>query len=117
MLWIKNEISAFEFEKLLATNAVIQAVDIRELSEWERVRVRGTVHIPLSEFFDRMNEVDFTKPVYLFCRSGVRSANLCNTLAESGLETINVTDGIRPLYEKNSPVLIEGAGFNPIYFT
>lgn len=117
MIWTKNEISSSDFEKLLETNTVIQAVDIRELSEWERVRVRGTEHIPLSDFFDRMNEVDFTKPVYIFCRSGARSSNLCNTLADSGLETINVTDGIRPLYEKKSWVLIEGAGFIPKYFT
>ena len=59
-------------------------LDVREIDEWKAGRAVGAVHIPMSEVPARLDEIDLDEPVYVICRSGVRSARVAAWLNEHG---------------------------------
>src|SRR5688500_15664087 len=48
-------------------------LDIREPKEWARWRIPGAVHIPMGDLARRAGELDRSKPVVVYCKSGQRS--------------------------------------------
>ncbi len=86
------EISVDELAKQIALGAVV--VDVREQAEWEQGRVMGSRLIPLGEVVTRVDEIPTQGPVYVMCRSGVRSAEACDYLRTQGVDAFNVTGGI-----------------------
>tara|TARA_B100001250_G_scaffold324921_2_gene288565 strand:+ start:728 stop:1045 length:318 start_codon:yes stop_codon:yes gene_type:complete len=69
-------------------------VDVREIEEWEQGRIRGATLIPLGEVVARFDEFPSDNPVYVMCRSGIRSADACEYLRSRGIDAINVAGGI-----------------------
>ncbi|HEY1323648.1 MAG TPA: rhodanese-like domain-containing protein [Streptosporangiaceae bacterium] len=69
-------------------------LDVREHDEWEAGHVPGAVHIPLGELGARYTELGQDRPLYVICRSGVRSARAAAALAGAGWQTLNVSDGM-----------------------
>lgn len=69
-------------------------LDVREYDEWEAGHVPGAVHIPLGELGARYTELGRDRPLYVICRSGVRSARAAYALAGAGWQTLNVSDGM-----------------------
>ncbi|QCK15456.1 molybdenum cofactor biosynthesis protein [Mangrovivirga cuniculi] len=74
-------------------------LDVREEFEQPEVHSENVIHIPLSNLRDRFNEIPVKDEVWVFCRSGVRSAKAIDLLkrdfglqnlknVEGGLETI-----------------------------
>ena len=59
-------------------------VDVRERTEWNEARIPGAVHIPLGELARRTGELDATRPVVTFCRSGNRSEAAVQILQRAG---------------------------------
>jgi rhodanese-related sulfurtransferase len=52
----------------------VQLLDVREPFEWEAGRIEGAVHIPLQELLDgRMEGLDRSRPVVIYCRTANRS--------------------------------------------
>lgn len=52
----------------------VQLLDVREPFEWDAGRIEGAVHIPLQELLDgRMEGLDQSKPVVIYCRTANRS--------------------------------------------
>ncbi len=72
-----TEITAKELETLIKNKADIELIDVREKNEWEQIRIPGAKLIPLSSIELRMADFDFSKPVYVFCRTGSRSGRVC----------------------------------------
>ena len=69
-------------------------LDVREYEEWDAGHVPGAVHIPLGELGARYTELDRTRPLYVICRSGHRSAHAAHALAGAGWDASNVADGM-----------------------
>ena len=70
-------------------------VDVREAPELEICRIEGALHIPLSEFQRRFEELDREASIVCVCHHGMRSANAAGFLAEQGYENlINLTGGV-----------------------
>ncbi|MHC4262552.1 MAG: rhodanese-like domain-containing protein [Planctomycetota bacterium] len=70
-------------------------VDVREDQELEICKIEGALHIPLSEFQARFEELDREHSIVCICHHGMRSANAAGFLAEQGYERlINLTGGI-----------------------
>jgi len=54
----------------------------------------GAVHIPLDELRDRIKELDLTRPLAVYCRSGQRSYFAGQTLRGAGAkEVYNLSGG------------------------
>ncbi|MFT7650155.1 MAG: rhodanese-related sulfurtransferase [Candidatus Poriferisodalaceae bacterium] len=68
-------------------------IDVRQLEEWEQVRVPNVPLIPLDQFVDRIAEVLTDGVVHVICKSGGRSGQAVAFLREQGVDAINVTGG------------------------
>lgn len=69
-------------------------IDVREKDEYELSHLNTSVNIPMSEIRERINEIPKDRPVYLHCRSGQRSYNVCLLLKHLGFTNIyNISAG------------------------
>lgn len=83
-----------------------QLVDVREFSEWNAGHIAGAVLLPLSEL-ERAKTVPATvakdKPVYLYCRSGRRSAIAAGILKKQGYDARSLKAGYEELVRQGFP--------------
>ena len=95
------EITVEELGRQLAeTNAEkLQLVDVREPYEIELAALPGFAAFPLSEFAEWCGEIDARldrdKETLVLCHHGVRSAQMCQWLANRGFTNVkNIVGGI-----------------------
>lgn len=80
-------------------------VDVRNPDEFARVRVPGSVLLPLPVFAQRYNELPADRPVLVICATGNRSTTATAFLQRSGYpESANVVGGITAWYQAGLPV-------------
>ncbi|MBB3109482.1 rhodanese-related sulfurtransferase [Paenibacillus phyllosphaerae] len=92
---MSQEITTTELAKLLEEGQPINLIDVREIDEWQSGHIAQAKLIPLSEFTDRMHEIDTdNSPIYVICRSGGRSGKVCDYLAPQGYKVVNVQGGM-----------------------
>lgn len=82
-----------EVAELLADDDV-QLVDVRQGHEHEAGRIAGARLIELGELPSRAGEIDRTRPVVFYCRSGARSAMATQAFREAGFDAYNMTGGL-----------------------
>lgn len=66
-----------------------QLVDVRTPEEYAKGSAQGAVNIPLQQIMRAANELDFAKPVVLFCASGGRSGQASIMLQGLGFSQIH----------------------------
>jgi rhodanese-related sulfurtransferase len=72
----------------------LQVLDVRELDEWERGHIPGTVHVPYHDLRAVPTKIDAGAAVAVICASGQRAAVGASLLARQGArEVIHVVDG------------------------
>ncbi|MCK5401218.1 MAG: rhodanese-like domain-containing protein [Flavobacteriaceae bacterium] len=64
-------------------NRKVQLVDVRTLREYDTGHIKGAINI---DFYSRKFNIEFNKlkknrPVYLYCRTGIRSRKAANKMA------------------------------------
>jgi rhodanese-related sulfurtransferase len=67
-------------------------LDVRTDDEWADGRIAGSVHIPMDQLMQRMDEVD--DRVVCVCAVGARSARVAQFLNAQGREAVNLDGGI-----------------------
>lgn len=78
--------------ELVAGGAYI--LDVREKPELAAGVVKGSVHIPLSQLRERMDEIPLDRPLHIHCRSGQRSYNAVMALQNRGYgQVFNMAGG------------------------
>ena len=81
-------------------------IDVRTAEEYADSHIKGAKLIPVQHLATRMAEVPKDKQVYVYCRSGKRSANASSMLAKAGFTNIeNVVGGINAWKAENYPVV------------
>lgn len=88
----------------------LQVVDVRHPNEWKAGHIDGAVHIPGDYVFDRVNELDPTRPVVTVCRSGSRSAEAAKELASEGFDVQNLEGGIDAWVAEGLPIRTDDGG-------
>jgi rhodanese-related sulfurtransferase len=78
----------------------IQLIDVRLDEEWEVGHIAGALHIPLDSLAARAGEIDRSKPVVLYCRSGDRSGGAADALEASGWDVQSMEGGLVAWVEK-----------------
>src|SRR6187397_1480707 len=65
-------------------------LDVREPDEYQEGAIPGAIHIPRGHLESQVENrlTDKTKPVLVYCASGVRSVFAANTLQQLGYETV-----------------------------
>ncbi len=78
--------------------AGMQVLDVRTANEVARKPVPGvahTIHIPVDELRNRLDELDKTRPTAVTCASGLRSYVACRMMMQHGFnEVFNMTGGV-----------------------
>ncbi len=90
-----NSLTAIELKKEMDQGSPLVVVDVREQREWDLCRIPGAKLIPLSQFPERVSELNAADNIVLYCRSGGRSAQAASFLSKSGFKQVrNLTGGI-----------------------
>lgn len=82
-------IEADKFEQQIEKEGV-QLIDVRTPEEYKEGHIEGAKNIDFlgEDFLAQFNELDKNEPVYLYCRSGNRSAKASDLLTEAGFKNI-----------------------------
>ncbi len=79
-------------ESLVKNNEYI--LDVREDYEYDNGHVKNSINIPLRELFYSQEAIPKDKEVYIYCRSGHRSADAVNFLKSLGFKNVhNIAGG------------------------
>lgn len=91
---VKNQNNE-EFAKTI-THESIQLIDVRTIEEYSELHIPGSKNIDVTNhlFASRVEELDKTKPVAVYCRSGQRSSMAAEYLASKGFEVYNLSTGM-----------------------
>jgi len=90
-----EEIDVAELKVRLATDEKIRLIDVRSQQEWDQGIIENGEFIPMETIPARLNEFDNDVTNVIYCRSGVRSAQVCTFLAEQvDVKAINLRGGI-----------------------
>ena len=92
---ISQEISFQEY-KNQSTN--FNVLDVRTLMERNEFYI-DSIHIPLDELAQRLQEIPENKKLLIFCKSGIRSKLAIKILQDNNFknEVVNLKDGLRDL--------------------
>lgn len=90
-----------EFHDAMAQNKDVQVVDARTLQEFEEGHLQNALNIDVLEtdFSKEAEKLDMEKPVYVYCRSGKRSAKAALILKDLGFKEIYDMQGGYLLWE------------------
>ncbi len=101
-----SQVNPFEAIRQLNDEQAV-VVDVRESKEYSAGHLKDAVHIPLSDFKTRIDELSKfkEKSVIAYCRSGQRSFSACKMLKKAGFEAVsNLQGGIMAWENQNMPV-------------
>jgi len=101
-------ITAAELKVKMDRNERLLLVDVREPSEWEIVRIPGSVLIPQGRFHDgtALTELPRDLPIILHCKSGHRSANCLTILLNAGFsDVVHLESGVIGWIQQIDPSL------------
>ena len=90
-------------EMILAGERLI-LLDIRDDWEWEKAHLETALHIPFAELPDRLDELETSQEIIVYCHHGDRSIDACLILWEHGFRKVrNLTGGIEAWSELVDP--------------
>ena len=77
----------------LASGAPPVVVDVRTPTERAEQQIAGSLHIPLSRFLDRIDEIPADRPVLVHCAGGYRSSIAASLLLRHGRSRVSELAG------------------------
>jgi len=89
------EITVGDLRERMSSGESFLLLDVREQFEFEIARIEGANLIPLGELPGRWQELDRGQDIFVYCHSGMRSAQAAEFLRANGFSKVtNVTGGI-----------------------
>lgn len=97
-------LTPLEFHDAMLKNRDIQLIDARTLPEFEEGHLQDALNIDVLEtdFITKAEKLDLQKPVYVYCRSGKRSAKAALILKDVGFKEIYDMQGGYLLWESEA---------------
>ena len=90
-----DEISVHELNDRFNNNKICTVLDVREIHEVQIAKIKGTIHIPMKEVQNRINELNFNEEIIVHCKTGKRSAKICKILIKNNFKIVkNLKGGI-----------------------
>lgn len=99
-------ISPEELNKLMESNSDIQLLDVRTAEEVAEGKLSGSVNISFyeDEFAEMVKALDTTKPVYIYCEAGGRSADAAKVVEKLFPHIYDLEGGMTSWKEKELAV-------------
>lgn len=82
-----------EVDDIVKNGGVI--IDVREEFELVTGSMPGSIHIPLGQLRDRLNEIPKDKKLYATCQVGLRGYVACRLLSQHGFKCTNIDGGVK----------------------
>ena len=92
-----NTLNVNEYETLLKAAKNVQLIDVRTPEEYSSGHLTDAQNVNYydTDFRDQLNLLDKSKPTFIYCKSGSRSASAMETMEELGFKEIyNLKGGI-----------------------
>ena len=86
-----TDIEAKDIENLLKNKEFL--LDVREEYEYQNGHIKGAVNLPLREILSQKDALLKDRDIYVYCRSGHRSADAVNFLKSLGFEKVHNIEG------------------------
>ncbi|PPD22096.1 MAG: rhodanese [Methylomonas sp.] len=89
------QLSTQELRQRLENPGQLLLLDVREAHEYAYARIEGSVHVPLRQLVERLDEFNPQQAIAVLCHHGVRSQQACVFMAQQGYDDLyNVRGGI-----------------------
>ncbi len=101
-----TDMDVADFAKFI-TNDNVQLVDVRTPEEYADGHIKGAKNINVfdQDFIEEATtELDKSRPVAVYCRSGKRSADAAQKLSVNGFQVTNLEGGILAWEAKDQPI-------------
>ena len=102
----QQDLSVDQFQQKIAAKN-IQILDVRTAGEYNSGYIKDAFQADWtnqSQFFDRVQHLDKSKPVYVYCASGGRSASAVAALKQKGYTAYNMSGGMIAWKRAGKPV-------------
>ena len=86
-----DDVEANNIENLVKNKEFL--LDVREEYEYQEGHIKGAVNLPLREILSQKDSLPKDKDIYVYCRSGHRSADAVNFLKSLGFEKVRNIEG------------------------
>ena len=86
-----TNVEANNIENLLKNKEFL--LDVREEYEYQDGHIKGAINLPLREILEKKDILPKDKDIYVYCRSGHRSADAVNFLKSLGFEKVHNIEG------------------------
>jgi thioredoxin 1 len=105
-------ISSISPDQLLQLSKVqkLQLLDVRTTDEFDAGYIKGAININVQakDFEKQIQYLDTSKPIYVYCLSGGRSAAACDILIKHNFKNIfNMTGGIMQWRQDKKPLVVK----------
>ena len=91
------DVTAQDVKAMQQRGEKFRLIDVRELDEWNTVKIEGAELIPLSQFQQQATAKldEYDEKIVLYCHHGMRSARAQGYLKSQGYsDVLNLTGGI-----------------------
>jgi len=90
-----NEVDVKQLKDMLDKGIDFILLDVRNDNEVILSNISKSIHIPMNTIPNRFTELDKSKEIVIYCKSGKRSAKVCEFLINNGYKNIkNLQGGI-----------------------
>ena len=86
-----NKVEVKDVEILLKNKKFL--LDVREEYEYQDGHIKGAINLPLREILSQKDTLPKDRDIYVYCRSGHRSADAVNFLKSLGFEKVHNIEG------------------------
>jgi len=91
-----NDMSVQELKQYFDKKKDFVLLDVREKFEFNIASIPNSIHIPMMKIPSKLNELNPEKEIVVLCKSGIRSAKVCEFLCQNNYHTVkNVSGGIK----------------------
>ena len=91
---LRGDVAAFQYDEvknLIDERAYI--LDVRTKKEFDEGHIDTAINISVDDLRGRLSEIPQDRPVYVYCRVGLRGYLACRILMQNGFNALNLTGG------------------------
>lgn len=90
-----DRINAFALKQRMDSGQLMTLLDVREPWEYEICHIDGSINIPMSQFLQRMEELEKNARIVVICHHGARSLQVAGFLEANGFDqVVNLEGGV-----------------------
>ena len=101
-----GDVTVEEASILIGDKPDLVILDVRTQAEYDTGHIEGAILIPNTELSDRLDELDDSDELLVYCRTGNRSSGAVEILDDAGFNKIyHMNDGISTWISEGYPVV------------